>query len=96
MKIKYILFALLCLLATQSFAEEPKGTDANIFGHILDKVSQEHLPYVTLQIKGTTIGTATDETGHFYLKNLPIGKHTAVVKMMGYKTIEQTFVVREG
>ena len=96
MKTKYILLALLCLVATHSFAEEPKGTDANIFGHILDKISQEHLPYVTVQLKGTTIGTATDETGHFYLKNLPLGEHIVQVKMMGYKTIEQTIYVREG
>ena len=64
--------------------------------YILDKISQEHLPYVTFQIKGTTIGTATDETGHYYLKNLPPGEHKVEIKMMGYKTIEQTINVREG
>ena len=112
MKLKYILLALLCLTATYSFAEkpkaadekatsqslaeEPKGTDANFFGHILDKKTKEHLPYVTFQIKGTTIGTATDETGHYYITNLPLGEQTVVVKMMGYKTIEQTINVREG
>ena len=96
MKIKYILLAFLCLTATFTFAQEPKGTDANIFGHILDKYSQEHLPYVTLQIKGTTIGTATDETGHYYLKNLPEGEHTIQVKMMGYKTIEQKIIAKKG
>lgn len=96
MKIKYILLALLCHTATYSFAQESKNTEANVFGHILDKVSQEHLPYVTFQIKGTTIGTATDETGHYYLKNPPIGEHTIEVKMMGYKTIEQTINITEG
>ena len=112
MKLKYILLALLCLTATYSFAEkpkaadakettssiakEPKGTDANFFGHILDKKTNEHLPYVTFQIKGTTKGTATDETGHYYITNLPLGEQTVVVKMMGYKTIEQTINVREG
>ena len=77
-------------------AEEAKGTDANVFGHVLDKVSQGHLPYVTLQIKGTTIGTATDETGHFYLKNLPLGEYIIEVKMLGYKTIEQKIVAKKG
>ena len=96
MNIKYILLALLCLTATYSFAEEPKGTDANVFGHVLDKTSQQHLPYVTFQIKGTTIGTATDETGHYYLKNLPLGEHIVEVKMMGYKTIEQKINTRKG
>lgn len=89
MKIQYILLALLCLFTKISFAKEPKGTDSNIFGHVLDKVNLVHLPYVTLQIKGTTIGTATDATGHYYLKNLPLGEHTIEVKMMGYKTIEK-------
>lgn len=96
MNIKYILLALLCLTITYTSAEEPKGTDANIFGHVLDKKTKEHLPYATFQLKGTTIGTATDETGHYYLKNLPAGQHTAVIKMMGYKTIEQTINVIEG
>ena len=96
MKIKYILLAFLCLTATYSFAEELIGTDANIFGHILDKTSQEHLPYVTLQIKGTTIGTATDATGHYYLKNLPVGEHTIEIKMMGYKTIEKKIKTVKG
>ncbi|HTN68405.1 MAG TPA: carboxypeptidase-like regulatory domain-containing protein, partial [Dysgonamonadaceae bacterium] len=96
MKIKQILLALLCLFMTNSFAEESKGTDANIFGHVLDKNTQEHLPYVTIQIKGSTIGTATDETGHYFLKNLPVGKHVIRVKMMGYKTIEQPFETEKG
>ena len=104
MKFNYILLALLCLTTIHSFAEKPateqtvgfKKTDANIFGHVLDKKTKEHLPYVTLQIKGTTIGTATDETGHFYLKNLPIGEHIIEVKMMGYKTIEQKIVIKKG
>jgi len=97
MKIKYMFLALLCLFINQSFAEKPaKGTDANIFGHVLDKNTQEHLPYVTLQFKGTTTGTATDATGHYFLKNLPIGEFTVQVKMMGYKTIEQPVKTIEG
>ena len=92
MKLKYTLLALLCLFSTYTFPEEtkdPDGTDANIIGHVLDKNTQEHLPYVTLQLKGTTVGTSTDATGHYYLKNLPVGDYIIAVKMMGYKTIEQ-------
>ena len=96
MKIKYILLALLCLTITYTHAEEAKGTDANIFGHVLDITNQDHLPYVTLHVKGTTIGTATDETGHYYLKNLPLGEHIVEVKMMGYKTIERKIIAVKG
>ena len=69
MKIKYILLALLCLFINNSFAKEPKTTDSNVFGHVLDKITQEHLPFVTLQLEGTSIGTATDESGHYFLKH---------------------------
>ena len=96
MKIRYILQALLCLIVITTYAEEPKSTDANIFGHVLDKISQEHLPSVTFQIRGTTIGTATDATGHYFLKNLPLGEYIVEVKMMGYKTLEQKINTRKG
>lgn len=97
MKIRYILLAFLCLFLNQAFADEPAtGTDANLFGHVLDKTSQVHLPYVTILIKGTGIGTATDATGHYFLKNLPVGELTIEVKMMGYKTIEQRITTTKG
>lgn len=96
MKIIYLLSALLCLITPYTFADEAEGTDANIFGHVLDKTTKEHLPYVTLQIKGTAIGTATDETGHYFLKNLPTGELIVEVKMMGYKTIEQKVNTHKG
>lgn len=51
--------------------DEPvKNTDANVYGHVKDAKTGEHLPYVVIQIKGTTIGTTTDKTGHFFRKIL--------------------------
>ncbi len=89
MKKKQIL--LLCLstlfIWIQAMGNEPDKTDANIFGHVLDKNTKEHLPYVTVQLKGTTLGTTTDASGHYFLKNLPTGSFTLEVKMIGYKTI---------
>ena len=52
-----------------------KRTDANIYGHVIDKKTGEHMPFVTIQLKGTTIATTTDKTGHYFLKNLPEGTH---------------------
>ena len=39
-----------------------------------------------IMLKGTTIGTTTDETGHYFLKNLPEGTFTVEVSSIGYKT----------
>jgi len=58
-----------------------KSTDANVYGHVIDKSSGEHLPYVTILLKGTTIVTTTDKTGHYFLKNLPEGTFTIIVKL---------------
>ncbi|MDL2252354.1 TonB-dependent receptor, partial [Odoribacter sp. OttesenSCG-928-J03] len=41
-------------------------------------------------LKGTLIGTSTDETGHYYLKNLPVGQYTIVASYMGYISKEIT------
>lgn len=74
--------------------ETDKATDANLFGHVVDTKTGEHLPYVTIQLKGTTIGTTTDHTGHYFLKNLPEGTFTIVAKFLGYKTEERTVTVQ--
>ena len=91
MKKIYLLFLCLSTLVVSVWAENqgPKKTDANIFGHVLDKRNKEHLPYVTIQLRGTTLGTVTDASGHYFLKNMPEGKFTIEVKMVGYKTILQ-------
>jgi len=64
-------------------------TDANIIGHIKDAKTGEHIPFATIMIKGTTIGASCDGTGHYFLKNLPLGSFTIIVKMMGYSSIEK-------
>ena len=81
---------ILCLLAVHAYGQADEDisrqTDANIFGHVLETKTQEHLPYVVIKLKGTTIGTTTDATGHYFLKNLPKGTFTLEVSMMGFKT----------
>ncbi|HHU96373.1 MAG TPA: TonB-dependent receptor [Petrimonas sp.] len=70
-------------------------TDANVFGHVLDASTKEHLPYVTIQLKGTTVGTTTDATGHYFINNLPVGRFTILAKFVGYKTVEQEVLLEK-
>lgn len=77
--------------------EEPRRySDANIHGHIIDARTGEHIPFVTIYIKGTTIGTVADASGHFFLKNLPIGKHTLVAESVGYVSAELEVELNRG
>lgn len=70
-------------------------TDANIVGHILDAKTGEHLPGITVQLKGTSYGTATDASGHFYLRNLKPGRYTILVTGIGYLSQEKMVDIRE-
>ena len=65
-------------------------SDAHIAGHVLDAHTGEHLSFVNVQVKGTALGCLTDESGHFYLKNLPEGELTIVFSMIGYEKEERT------
>ena len=69
--------------------------DAHLVGHVIDEQTGEHLPYVNIQIKGTTIGTVTDESGHYFLKNLPLGRQTVIISYVGYETVELPVVIKE-
>ena len=89
---KYIVFVVgvVCaLLSRDIYAEDLRGTDANIIGHVIEKNTGEHLPYMTVALKGTTIGTMTDASGHYFLKNLPEGEFTLYVSAVGYKSQER-------
>jgi iron complex outermembrane receptor protein len=88
---------LMCLTAISIFSlianpeEQRPPTDANIFGHVIDAETGEHLPFVNLLIKGTRIGTITDATGHYILTNLPPGNHILIAQSMGYGRSEVEF-----
>ena len=73
-----------------------KDSDANLVGHVVAKETQEHLPFIHVQVKGTTILTTTDVTGHYLLTNLPEGTFEVVVSATGYKTVSHTFTFEKG
>ncbi|MDY3068817.1 MAG: TonB-dependent receptor [Parabacteroides sp.] len=90
----------MLLLCTKAFANDENyklnPSDANIVGHIIDKKSGEHLSFINIYLEGTTIGTTSDATGHYFLKNLPEGKFTIVAKSLGYKTEKKSINLKKG
>lgn len=81
---KFFLSLLLSLMAIGSAFAQAELTDANVVGHVIDKKTGEHLPYVTIRLTGTTYGTMTDATGHYFLKNVANGKYTIEASCIGY------------
>jgi outer membrane receptor for ferrienterochelin and colicins len=84
-----ILWVLIILLISSLVGFAQNISDEHVTGHVLNKVSKEYIPFINISLKGTTLGTVTDATGHYFLKNLPSGKFIIVVSGVGYKTIEK-------
>ena len=91
-KTAWVTVGLFLLLPVMG--QKPEKTDANIVGHVTCK--GKHLPYVTIAVKGTSIGTVTDATGHYILVNLPAGRHILIARSLGYKPCEKEVNVVAG
>lgn len=86
---KYIIGIGLLLIAQVSFSQK-NNNDAVIVGHVVSE--GEHIPFVNIIVKGTSIGVATDATGHYRLLDLPLKKITLMVSALGYKSQEKVIV----
>lgn len=80
---------LLCAVFTCLSVSAQRHTDANITGHITQKGTHEHIPYINVTLKGTTYGVVVDATGHYFMKNLPEGTYTLSASGIGYVTEEK-------
>ncbi len=90
------------LLITLTFfsalhAQSPKKRNAlkgEIKGVVLDKTTNESLPYVNIIVKNISdkvvTGGITDEKGIFTIKNIPYGNLITEIQFIGYKTIRKT------
>lgn len=72
------------------------NTDSHIHGHVIDKNTGEHLPYIVVLLKGTTIGVSTENTGHYMIRNVPEGTFTVEVSAIGYKSQTREITIRKG
>ena len=86
------LVAALCVV----LSARAQHTDAHIHGHVIDMNTGEHLPYMVVVIKGTTIGVTTENTGHYMIRNVPEGTFTVEVSAVGYKTQSHEIEIRRG
>jgi len=80
---KFIYTIILFIFSTAIIANKPSTV---IKGKV--EANGQDVPYATVIIKGTTIGTASDATGEFNLQNLPTGKIVVRAQAVGYKPQE--------
>ena len=64
-----------------------------ISGHVIEKDTEEDIPYASILIVGTDKGTVSNESGQFQFKNLTEGSYVLRVSAVGYRTLEKTITV---
>lgn len=85
-----LLFTLIgiCLFTT-SYAQSGK-----VSGVVRDQ--HDILPYATVILVGTDIGTSTDARGKFQLEKIPVGKYTLAVSSVGFQNYNQPIEIITG
>ena len=88
--------AFCVMLSAEAINTDVHVTDAHIYGHIVEARTGEHLPHIFIMLKGTTTGVSSDNTGHYFIRNVPVGKFIIEVSAIGYKTQMREIEVKEG
>ncbi len=89
---KKLLFTAIIMFAAVAAYAAPY-TGINITGHVVESKSGKHIPYATVSIVGTTLGTAADGTGHFNLKNVEVGEYYIEAEVVGYSPIKKKITI---
>lgn len=76
---------LTCLLIMTIVVPVISGTTGKLAGRITDENNQP-LAGVNIFLKGTTLGTASDQDGYYFIINIPPGKYKVEFSFIGYKT----------
>jgi len=84
-----VVYVLLLLLGAPAVAIAQATT--SIEGVVTDAKTKEKLPYVSVAVPQASVGTTTDENGHFALR-VPSGYTSLLVQYVGYRSVTRTIV----
>lgn len=78
---RHLFFVMLIVCGALTI----KGQNV-VSGIILDSLTQEPVPFANIYFANTSLGTYSDESGKFTLRNFPDGKYDLTVSFVGYQT----------
>ena len=94
---QYILLLVLMVMGAgiNAYAEDvnPVKEGNVISGHVIEKSTENSLPYAAILIVETGQGAVSNEDGEFRFKKIPAGKYTLRVQLLGYETQEKKVTV---
>jgi TonB-linked SusC/RagA family outer membrane protein len=81
-------FTPLIILVAAGLSQVAMAQTRSISGRVIDRGNNQGLPGVTVLVKGTTLGTATNNDGTFVL-SVPSTATTLAFSFIGYTSVEQ-------
>ncbi|MGB5989019.1 MAG: TonB-dependent receptor [Marinifilaceae bacterium] len=89
---KKILFALIAVLLSSVTLLAESDDKVIITGKVT--CNKEGLPFASVWIKGTTIGTSTNTDGTYTFSGIPDGTYTVQTQTVGYKMNSRTITIK--
>jgi hypothetical protein len=87
MRYTKLIFTLLVIISIYNisniYAQESRGM---IIGKVVDAVSKQPLPFVNVLLKGTQLGSSTNDMGEYKITNIPVGIYQVQASAIGYNT----------
>ena len=82
-------------MVTQVVLGQQASSQVVLHGEVTDAESGEPLPGVNVFLSGTTMGSATDSTGRYEIRNISPGTYTLVASMVGYGTVSTQIEIKQ-
>ena len=86
----------LALLAGLAFASAGQAQTGTVSGLVTEAGSGRPLASAQVYIEGTALGTLTNSSGRYLFVNAPVGEHTVIAELVGYRAASQTVTVANG
>ena len=83
------IFILLCWPVTSILAQV-----GNIHGRIAETGALQPVPFATVYLNNTTIGTTANIRGEFNLSNIPVGSYELIASSVGFNTYSSKVVIK--
>jgi len=90
---RYIVLISLCLIGITPFSRVHAGVTGTIAGRVIDAETKQPLSGVNVFIPDTYFGSATNNDGFFVFNNVPAGRYTVTVSLIGYRKVIRKDVV---
>ncbi len=86
-KVAFII-AVLCMCGSSAIHAQQTASRVLLEGVVKDADSEKPVAMATIALKEIGLWGATDGEGHFVLKNIPAGRYTLEISLLGYEISE--------